>query len=212
MGERRDRLQRAPGAVTYDDLPERWASYEPTPEPEREHIEIRTLGSPYCLCGRCDDGPPPDLARRRWLAEEIARNRAVPNPMLTRGPTPDLPTLLAPYVAAEADRIATEARAMMPRTGALPDLARGGVLPKPRKPPGDDPRAGWLVPPIWHDDGTVTLWHPNSPGVRVTVHPAPVRRLLRFLGLHTSAFASHLETTRAFRAPAPRIPTTRGRR
>lgn len=32
-------------------------------------------------------------------------------------------------------------------------------------------------PPIWHDDGTVTLWHPSSPGVRIRLRPNRFRRL-----------------------------------
>ena len=33
------------------------------------------------------------------------------------------------------------------------------------------------APPIWHDDGTVTLWHDDSPGVRLRVRPCLWRRL-----------------------------------
>lgn len=31
-------------------------------------------------------------------------------------------------------------------------------------------------PPIWHDDGSVTLWHPDSPGGRLRLRPSWWRR------------------------------------
>lgn len=45
---------------------------------------------------------------------------------------------------------------------------------------------------------TVTLWHPASPGVRVTIKPG----LLRRLGLRTSPFATLSETYGADRKAA----------
>lgn len=68
------------------------------------------------------------------------------------------------------------------------------------------PCPGWLrarlrerctgYPPIWHGDGTVTLWHPDSPGVRIRVHPGPLRRY----GVVRSPFASLYEVLRYYAA------------
>lgn len=50
-------------------------------------------------------------------------------------------------------------------------------------------------PPIWHDDGTVTLWHPDSPGTRIRIRPTLTRRLLR----RNNPFATLTETRRHYR-------------
>lgn len=55
------------------------------------------------------------------------------------------------------------------------------------------------MPPIWHDDGTVTLWHPDSPGTRVRVRPG----LLRRLHIVRSPFATLSEVLRAYQQAKP---------
>jgi hypothetical protein len=60
------------------------------------------------------------------------------------------------------------------------------------------------APPIWHDDGTVTLWHDDSPGVRLRVRPCLWRRL----GLIRHPFTTLGERGRYYRdrrtGPTPR--------
>lgn len=51
-------------------------------------------------------------------------------------------------------------------------------------------------PPIRHDDGTVTLWHDDSPGVRLRVRPS----LLRRLGLIRHPFTTLGERSRYYAA------------
>ncbi len=71
----------------------------------------------------------------------------------------------------------------------------------PPRPPGDDPRAGLPMPPVWHDDGSVTLWHPDSPGVRLTLHrPTWARRHLR----RRESFATLREVLAHYRERAHR--------
>lgn len=50
-------------------------------------------------------------------------------------------------------------------------------------------------PPIPHPDGSITLWHPDSPGMRVRVRPC----LLRRLGIIRSPFATLGEVCRMYR-------------
>lgn len=56
-------------------------------------------------------------------------------------------------------------------------------------------------PPIRHDDGTVTLWHPDSPGTRLRVRPS----LLRRLRIVRSPFATLGESARYYRDRKRRI-------
>jgi hypothetical protein len=44
----------------------------------------------------------------------------------------------------------------------------------------------WPYPPIWHDDGTVTLWHDDSPGTRLRIRPGLLRRTLFRRGAFTT--------------------------
>lgn len=62
--------------------------------------------------------------------------------------------------------------------------------------PPPNPDLGIVYPPVWHDDGTVTLWHPDSPGTRIRIRPGFIRRTLR----RREPFATLTETIRYFRA------------
>lgn len=53
----------------------------------------------------------------------------------------------------------------------------------------DDPLPSCQYPPVKHSDGTVTLWHNDSPGARVRVKPCLARRL----GLIRGSFATTSE-------------------
>ena len=54
-------------------------------------------------------------------------------------------------------------------------------------------------PPIWHGDGTVTLWHDDSPGIRLRVRPCLFRRL----GLIRHPFTTIGERGRYYREARP---------
>lgn len=55
-------------------------------------------------------------------------------------------------------------------------------MPRHKADRGGDrpgPVFGQNWPPIWHGDGTVTLWHDDSPGVRVRIKADWFRRTFK---------------------------------
>lgn len=72
-------------------------------------------------------------------------------------------------------------------------------MPRHKRDRGEDytgPVWGQPTPPIWHGDGTVTLYHDDSPGMRLRVKAGLIRRTLR----RRSRFATTRETLRHYKA------------